>query len=130
VLRTGSDATVVATLLMAARSLEVAETLAREGIELEVIDLQGIRPMDVNAVQQSLAHTGRLVIVEEQYHAGGWGATLVSALTQAGHAWPSPPKIVGLADDLLVPYSPKLEDQVIPSLERIAAACRDAVREG
>ncbi len=57
-LREGSDATVVATLLMAARSLEAAEALAAEGLDVEVIDLQWLRPMDVDAVHRSLARTG------------------------------------------------------------------------
>jgi pyruvate dehydrogenase E1 component beta subunit len=128
VLRRGRDATVVATLLMAARSLDAAEALVAEGIELEVIDLQWIRPMDVDTVRASLQRTGRLVIVSEQHHPGSWGATLVSVLTQAGHAWPTPPRVIGLPDDLLVPYSPQLEDQVIPTVGRIVTECRDAVR--
>ncbi len=130
VLRSGSDATVVGTLLMAARSLQAAQVLAGEGIDLEVIDLQWIRPMDVDAVRTSLERTGRLVIVAEQYHAGSWGATLVSELTQSGYAWAAPPRIIGLPDDTLVPYSPQLEDQVIPTVERITNECREVVGAG
>jgi pyruvate/2-oxoglutarate/acetoin dehydrogenase E1 component len=126
-LRRGTDATVVATLLMAARSLEAAESLAEDGIDLEVIDLQWIRPMDLEAVRSSLARTGRLVIVSEQYHAGSWGATLVSALTRDGYRWQTPPRFVGLSEDLLVPYSPQLEDHVIPTVDRIASACREVL---
>lgn len=58
------------------------------------------------------------------------GATLISSLTQRGWQWPVPPALVGVPDDVLVPYSPELEDQVIPSVERIAAACRSAVEGG
>jgi pyruvate/2-oxoglutarate/acetoin dehydrogenase E1 component len=128
-LRPGSDATVVATLLMAARSLEAAEMLADDGIDLEVIDLQWIRPMDIDAIRVSLARTGRLVIVTEQHHAGSWAATLVSELTRQGYPWATPPQFIGLPDDLLVPYSPVLEDQVIPSVERIARELRGAVQD-
>jgi acetoin:2,6-dichlorophenolindophenol oxidoreductase subunit beta len=130
VLRSGADATIVSTLLMAARSLEAAEALASEGIELEVVDLRWIRPMDVDSVQASLERTGRLVIVEEEHHAGSWGATLVSELAQRGWAGKVPPRFVGLPDDMLVPYSPSLEDEVIPSTSHIAEACRDVVRHG
>jgi pyruvate dehydrogenase E1 component beta subunit len=126
-LRRGADATVVSTLLMAARSLEAAEMLAGEGIELEVIDLQWIRPMDIDTVRASLARTGCLMIVAEQHHAGSWAATLVSELTREGYPWTTPPLFVGLPDDLLVPYSPTLEDQVIPTVERIAGELREAL---
>jgi pyruvate dehydrogenase E1 component beta subunit len=129
-LRSGSDATVVATLLMAARSLEAAEQLSSEGIELEVIDLQWLRPLDVDSVEASLRRTGRLVVVEEQPHPGGWGATLISSLTQRGWRWERPPCVVGIGDDVLIPYSPELEDSVIPTTERIAEACRRTVRGG
>jgi pyruvate dehydrogenase E1 component beta subunit len=128
VVREGRHATVVATLLMVARSLEAAALLAQEGIELEVIDLQWIRPMDVDTVRDSLARTGHLVIASEQHHAGSWAATLVSEITREGHSWSAPPRVIGLPDELLVPYSPQLEDQVIPTVERIAEECRAAVR--
>ena len=130
VLREGSDATVVATLLMAARALEAAELLAEEGIDLEVIDPEWIRPLDFETVGESVGRTGRLIIAEEQHHAGGWGATVISRLVQSGQTTKAPPRIVGLAEDMLVPYSPELEDQVIPTTERIASVCREAVREG
>jgi pyruvate dehydrogenase E1 component beta subunit len=129
VLREGSDATVVATLLMAARAEEAAERLADDGIQLEVIDPQWIRPFDLAAIAASLERTGRLVVVEEQHSAGSWGSSLIAKLTRDGFEWRTPPRIVGLPDDLLVPYSPTLEDQVIPSVDRIAAECRRAVEE-
>jgi len=129
-LRAGEDATVVATLLMADRSLAAAEALEQEGVDLEVIDLRWIRPMDVERVQRSVERTGRLLVVEEAHHAGGWGATLISELTLRGCRWEAAPRRVGLPDEMLVPYSPTLEDEVIPSVERIAAAAREVVRGG
>jgi acetoin:2,6-dichlorophenolindophenol oxidoreductase subunit beta len=130
VLREGRDVTVVATLLMAARARAAAEALAEDGIDVEVVDLEWIRPLDVATVRESVARTGRLVIAEEQHHAGGWGATVISRLAQERLAMKAPPVVVGLAEDMLVPYSPELEDAVIPTAERIAAACRAAIKEG
>jgi acetoin:2,6-dichlorophenolindophenol oxidoreductase subunit beta len=130
VLREGSAATVVATLLMASRAAQAAESLAADGVELEVIDLEWIRPLDVETVRQSVARTGRLIVVEEQHHAGGWGATLISNLAQCDQRMAVPPRIVGLAEDMLVPYSPELEDQVIPGVEQIEAVCREVVEAG
>ncbi|HSO28589.1 MAG TPA: transketolase C-terminal domain-containing protein [Candidatus Sulfomarinibacteraceae bacterium] len=127
VLRQGSDVTIIATLLMVERSLAAAAILEGEGISAEVIDLRWIRPLDLPAVTASLAKTGRLVIAEEQVHAGGWGATLISELTMAGQAWRSAPRTVSLPYDLPIPYSPPLEDEIIPSAERIAAAGRAAL---
>jgi acetoin:2,6-dichlorophenolindophenol oxidoreductase subunit beta len=124
VVRPGSDVTIVTTLLMVERALAAAEQLAGEGIDAEVIDLRWLRPLDLPAVRASVEKTGRIVIAEEQVHAAGWGATIVSELTIGGVAWASTPRRVSLPDDLPIPYTPPLEDEVLPSVESIAAAAR------
>jgi pyruvate dehydrogenase E1 component beta subunit len=127
ILRGGVDVTIVATLLMVERALAAADELAAEGISAEVIDLRWIRPLDLPTIRGSVAKTGRLVVAEEQVHAGGWGATLISELTMAGQAWRALPQAVSLPADLPIPYSPPLEDEIVPSAARIAAAVRRAV---
>ena len=127
VVRPGSDVTIVATLLMVERSLAAADQLAGDGIDAEVIDLRWLRPLDLPAVRASVEKTGRIVIAEEQVHAAGWGATIVSELTIGGVAWASTPRRVSLPDDLPIPYTPPLEDEVLPSVESIAAAARASV---
>jgi pyruvate/2-oxoglutarate/acetoin dehydrogenase E1 component len=127
VLRAGSDVTIVATLLMLDRALAAADALAEEGIDAEVVEMRWLRPFDVDSVAESVERTGRLVVLEEQVHLGSWGASLISELTLRGAAWENRPRVVGLPDNLLVPYSPTLEDAVIPSVERIAAEVRAAV---
>lgn len=122
VLREGDDLTIVATMLMLDRALEAASTLAASGIEVEVIDLRWIRPLDMETVRRSVGRTRRLLIVEEQVHGGGWGATVISRLAAEGIAWRSAPAAVSLPDHLLIPYSPRLEDQIVPS----SKACVDA----
>ena len=122
VLREGGDLTIVATMLMLDRALEAAKTLATMGIEAEVIDLRWIRPLDLDTVRKSVGRTGRLLIMEEQVHNGGWGATIISRLAAEGTSWRAAPAALSLPDHLLIPYSPRLEDQIIPS----AAACVDA----
>jgi pyruvate/2-oxoglutarate/acetoin dehydrogenase E1 component len=124
VVREGSDVTIVATLLMLDRALQAADALAADGIDAEVIDLRWLRPLDFPRVRKSVEKTGRLVIVEEQVHAGGWGATLISRLTLAGVTLATPPRVVGLADDLLIPYSPTLEDALIPDADTITHAVK------
>ncbi len=127
VVRPGSDVTIVATLLMVERALAAAETLAADGIDAEVIDLRWLRPLDLPAVRTSVEKTGRLVVAEEQVHAAGWGATIISELTIGGVAWVSTPRRVSLPDDLPIPYTPPLEDEVIPSVDGIVAAARASV---
>jgi pyruvate/2-oxoglutarate/acetoin dehydrogenase E1 component len=122
--REGTDVTIVATMLMVQRSLQAAELLADEGISTEVIDLRWIRPLDVETVASSAEKTGRLLIVEEQPHDGGWGATLVSRLTMAGTSMSTRPRCVSLPDDMLMPFAAPLEDAVMPSVERIADGVR------
>jgi acetoin:2,6-dichlorophenolindophenol oxidoreductase subunit beta len=128
VLREGKDVTIVATLLMVERALAAAETLATEGISAEVIDLRWVRPLDLKTVGASVTRTGRLVVAEEQVHAGGWGATVISELTMAGTKWRSAPRAVSLPPDLCIPYSPVLEDAIVPSVVRITEAARSAVK--
>ena len=62
-------------------------------------------------------------------HAAGWGATVLSQLTIDGVDWATAPSRVSLPDDLPIPYTPPLEDEVIPSADRIAAAARASVRD-
>ena len=73
-------------MAMVERALEAADALAADGIDAEVIDLRWLRPLDLDTVpRERRAHPGRLVVVEEQYHHGGWGATPDLAADDGGH---------------------------------------------
>lgn len=122
VLRTGSDLTIVASLLMVDRAQAAADVLARSGLSAEVVDLRWVRPLDIDTIAASVARTGRLLVVEEQVHAGGWGASVISELVRREVGMSRPPACVSLRDDVLVPYSPPLEDSVIPTRDRIVEA--------
>jgi len=124
VLCAGEDVTVVSTLLLADRAAGAAARLREEGIGAEVIDLRWLRPLDIETVAASVAKTGRLVVVEEQTHAGGWGATVISELVMRGSELTQPPLALSLPDNMLIPYTPTLEDSVIPSVEAIAGRIR------
>jgi acetoin:2,6-dichlorophenolindophenol oxidoreductase subunit beta len=127
VAREGSDATILTTLLMTERSLAAARQLADEGVDVEVIDMRWLRPLDLATVRESLDKTRRLLVVEEQVHAASWGATVISRLTTEGRLWAQPPQALSMSDELLVPYSPPLEDESIPAVEQIAARVRALV---
>jgi pyruvate/2-oxoglutarate/acetoin dehydrogenase E1 component len=122
--RTGADVTIVATMLMVERSLEAARVLEAEGIDVEVIDLRWIRPLDYETVKSSIEKTGRLVVAEEQWHEAGWGATLISWLAMNGVHMASLPRSVAMLDEMPVPFAAQLEDAVMPSVERIADEVR------
>ncbi len=126
-LRAGDDITIVSTLLMAHRSAEAADRLAEEGISAEVIDLRWLRPLDWQAVRSSAQRTGRLLIVEEQVHHGGWGASIISRAATEGWPLRSRPRALGLADDALIAYSPQLEDALLPDAQDIAAVVMEVI---
>lgn len=126
--RKGAAVTVVSVLRMVHRSINAALDLEKEGVDVEVIDLRTLVPLDMQTVLQSVRKTGRLVIVQEDNLRGGWGAE-VAACT-AGEAVRSlkAPIIRVAASDTPVPFSPGLEDIVIPNEDRIKIAVREAMK--
>jgi acetoin:2,6-dichlorophenolindophenol oxidoreductase subunit beta len=127
--RAGKDVTLVATQLVMQRSLEAAAVLAQEGIDVEVVDLRSMAPLDEATILTSLAKTHRLMVVEEAPQAGGWGGDIVSMAADKGIYWlDAPVKRVNMGG-ALVAYSPPLEDEVVPNAKRIAQAVRDLMKE-
>lgn len=129
VMREGRDVTVVAAQLMMHRSLEAAEILAQEGIDVEVIDLRTLAPMDTQTVLESIRKTNRLVVVEEAPHASSWGGDLVSLAADEGIYWlDAPVKRVNMGGAMFA-YSEPLETLAIPGVERIADTIRSLMAE-
>lgn len=122
VAKEGADLTIVASLLMLDRALLAADVLSRHGIDAEVIDLRWLRPLDHETIRRSVEKTGRILVVAEEYHDGSWAASVVSRLATDDCPLITPPRFLGLADDMLIPFSPPLEAAVVPSEERIAEA--------
>ena len=123
--REGDDVTVVATLAMVPRALAAAEILAREGVSVEVIDPRTLRPLDEDAILNSVRKTSRALVVHEAWTTGGFGAE-VSALIadKAFLDLDAPVRRLG-APDVPMPYNDALERATIPSVERIAASIRE-----
>jgi pyruvate dehydrogenase E1 component beta subunit len=129
IVRRGRDATIVASLAMVGRALAAAELLSTEGIEAEVIDLRVLRTMNLRCVFASIRTTNLLVTVEEQAQLGGWGGEVVAEVVHEVFDYlDAPPERICLPE-YPVPYSPPLEDGVIPSAERIASAVRSLLRD-
>lgn len=123
VVREGTDMTVVATMQNVSQAVMAAETLAAEGIEVEVVDLRSLRPLDTNFVQGSVAKTNRLLAVEEGVLVGGWAANLVGVV--ASEALDELDAVgVLTCPDAPIPFSPSLEDVFLPNAERIAGRIR------
>jgi acetoin:2,6-dichlorophenolindophenol oxidoreductase subunit beta len=125
--RTGSDVTLVTAMKTVHDSLEAAEELAKEGIEVEVIDLRTLRPLDMPKILSSVRGTNRLIVVEEGPRTGGWAGEVLSevaeqALDDIDVAWRL------ACPDRPTPYSPPLERAFVPSPAAIAASIRDRLK--
>ena len=127
IVRSGADVTIVATLLMVPRALEAAEALAAEGIDAEVIDLRWITPLDIDTIRESVSRTDRLVVVEEQVHLGGWGATLISLLAQEGLPENTMPRAVSLPNYPLA-FSPPWKTRRCPAPRVLWRPCGPSCR--
>ena len=128
--RAGTDVTLVAWGNGMELALQAADQL-REHISVEVIDLRSIQPWDREAIGQSLAKTGRLVIVQEDGRSCSIGQMIISELSQRGETWYtflSPPQLVS-KPDVHIGFNPVLEYAALPSLEEVMAAIRQTMEE-
>jgi pyruvate/2-oxoglutarate/acetoin dehydrogenase E1 component len=124
VVRDGSDVTVVALAATVPMALTAADRLAAEGVSVEVIDLRCLVPLDMQTVLGSVAKTSRLVVVEENPYQGGWGGTVVSIVADEGFELLDAPIRRVAAACVPLPFADALEDEVIPTAEKVATAIR------
>ena len=122
-LRAGSDVTLVSWGAMLQETQAAAEALAAEGISAEVIDVATLKPLDMATILDSVARTGRCVIVHEAARSGGLGAEIAATLAERGiYSLLAPlQRVTGY--DVVIPLA-RLEYQYLPSVERIVAAVR------
>lgn len=126
--REGKSATIVAYGLMVHRALEAAETLAKEKIDVEVVDLRSLSPIDMDTVIESVEKTGRLVAVDEANPRCSIAADVIASVTEhAFKALKAAPKAI-TAPHTPVPFTPALEDLYIPSAAQIADAVRKQMK--
>ena len=124
VVREGADITVVSALRGVRDALEAAEDLANDGIDVEVVDIRSLRPLDHETVLESVAKTNRVMLLEEGPRVGGWAANLLGIIAAEGlheldDAW------IVTAGDTPAPYSPTLEDAWLPAAAEVASAVRE-----
>jgi len=125
VARAGNDMTVVTAGRMVHRCAEACEQLAADGVEAEIIDLRYIWPLDTALIASSVQKTSRLAVVSEAVEFCGWSGEVAAWASQHVFEHLDAPIIrVGSARSP-IPFQPHLEDEVVPTTERIAAALRD-----
>lgn len=129
VLRPGTDVTVVGIALMVHRVLAAAEKLASEGISVEVIDPRTVSPLDTATILNSVAKTGRLLIVDEAYPHCSVASEIAAQVVDAGFNDLDAPikRLNGVFTP--TPYSPPLEHAVVPHVEDVERAIRDLLAE-
>lgn len=128
VLRRGKDCTIVALALMVHRALAAAEILEKEhGISCTVVDVRSLVPLDVTTILAEVALTGRLVTVEENPRLCGWGAEVASIIADECFWELDGPIIRITTPHIPLPSADQLEDNTIPSVERIVREIREKI---
>lgn len=126
--RAGRDLSIVAYSAMVHEALAVADELAGEGTEIEVVDLRTVKPLDTDTVMASVARTGRLLCVGEAWPWGGVTAEVIARVASEGFGLlDAPPQRLN-AKDTPVPYHPNLWAAHRPTARSIAAAARNLLR--
>jgi len=126
--RAGRDVTAIATGLMVGRTLEAAEHLAGDGIEVEVIDPRTLVPLDMETILASVARTARAVVVHEAVRTAGPGAEITARIQERAFFDLDAPVWRVAGTDTPIPQDPVLEQACIPSVAEIETAIRELMR--
>ena len=126
--REGNDLTILSYAAAAHTSLDAAALLAKEGIEAEVIDLRTLLPLDHETILSSVKKTNKLLVVHEDTRTGGIAGEIAALVCERAFDHLDAPiaRVTGL--DTPVPYSPPLEEEFLPSIEKVAAAARELAK--
>jgi len=119
--REGTDVTVVSVGVGVHRAMQAAEIVEKEQISAAVLDLRTVAPLDKTALCQSVAQTGRLLVVDEDYEGFGLSGELAAVVLELG----IPVKYARVCTRTTIPYARSMEDQVLPNVERIRKAIVD-----
>jgi pyruvate dehydrogenase E1 component beta subunit len=123
-MRAGRDVTIVSYSIGVALALEAAEKLAAEGIEAEVLDLRTLRPLDKDAVLESLSRTNRMVVVEEGFPVCSIASEIISIAMEEGFDHLDAPVLRVCNEDVPLPYAANLEKLALVDTARVIAAVK------
>jgi pyruvate dehydrogenase E1 component beta subunit len=124
VARQGSHVTIISWSMGMSYALKAAEELAKEGIEAEVIDLRTLRPMDTEAIIDSVRKTGRAVTVEEGWQQNGVGAEIAARIMEHAFDYLDAPVLRVSGKDVPMPYAANLEKLALPSAAEVVEAAK------
>jgi pyruvate dehydrogenase E1 component beta subunit len=123
--RAGDDVTIVSAGVGIHRALQAAESVEGEGISAAVLDLRTLSPLDKTTFCEMVSHTGRLLVVDEDYEGFGLSGELGAVALEAGISF----KYARVCTQTTIPYARDREDQTIPNVKRIHAAIAQLVRD-
>jgi pyruvate/2-oxoglutarate/acetoin dehydrogenase E1 component len=125
--RAGKDVTVIAYSRMVKVALEAADALAKEGVEVEVVDPRTLKPLDMDTIVTSVKKTGRVVCLTEAYRTGSFAAEVASRIQEQAFDWlDAPVRVLGAAD-CPVPMAASLESASVPRAADVIAAIREVL---
>lgn len=122
--RQGADLTIITWAAMVHVALEAAETLAADGAEVEVVDLRTLVPLDEETVLQSVARTGKAIVLHEAPRTGGFGGEVAATIAEKAFEYLEAPIVRVTAPDTPVPYSPPLEEFYLPGANDVVGVAR------
>jgi pyruvate/2-oxoglutarate/acetoin dehydrogenase E1 component len=125
VAREGADLSVFASGAMVHLALEAAERLADEGAEVEVVDLRALKPLDEEGILASVRRTSKALVIDEANRTCAAGAEVASLIAERAFEDLDGPVRRLATPDVPIPFSPPLEQAVLPDLERVTEACRE-----
>jgi pyruvate dehydrogenase E1 component beta subunit len=125
--RQGSDVTVVAYSKTLQHALQAAEQLAQEGIQIEIVDLRSLRPLDMGPVLESFKRTNRAVIVEEGWRSYGVGAEVAARIAEEAFDYMDAPIRRVAQAEVPLPYNQALEQMALPQVDDIVSAVREVL---
>lgn len=126
--RPGKDLTLVTYSRMVQRSLEAAERVAAESVDVEVIDLRTLNPLDMETVRDSVRRTGRALVVTEDCLTAGVSAELSARISEEAFEYLEEPVLRLAGEDLPIPVAPALEAAAVPSVESICRTIHQLLR--
>jgi 2-oxoisovalerate dehydrogenase E1 component beta subunit len=126
--RAGSDLTVITFGAMVHVALEAAESLAKDGVNAEVVDLRTLAPLDRETILSSVAKTSKAIVLHEASRTGGIGGELAAIIGEEAFEYLDGPVMRVASLDIPVPFSPPLEKACLPDVEKVVAAAKRLVR--